>query len=79
MAFLPYILVCAGEDSGDVIGEPLVKALCSQNIVVKGAGGHRMQSVGMVPLVDFEVLPVSGFGDVVPKYFKLRQCFNVLK
>ena len=79
MAFLPYILVCAGEDSGDVIGEPLVKAFCSQHIDVKGAGGRRMQSAGMVPLVDFEVLPVSGFGDVLPKYFKLRQCYNELK
>lgn len=79
MASLPYILVCAGEDSGDVIGEPLVKAFCSQHIDVKGAGGRRMQSAGMVPLVDFEVLPVSGFGDVLPKYFKLRQCYNELK
>lgn len=79
MAFLPYILVCAGEDSGDVIGEPLVKAFCSQHIDVKGAGGRRMQTAGMIPLVDFGLLPVSGFGDVLPRYLKLRRSYNELK
>ena len=38
-----------------------------------------MQAAGMLPLVDFENLPVSGFGDVLPKYFKLRQSFIALK
>ena len=38
-----------------------------------------MQNAGLVPLVDFENLPVSGFGDVLPKYFKLRQSFSALK
>ena len=79
MASLPYILVCAGEDSGDVIGEPLVCALRSRNMVVKGAGGRRMQTAGMIPLVDFGLLPVSGFGDVLPKYLKLRRSYNALK
>ena len=79
MACEPYILICAGEDSGDSVGEPLVKTLVSKNFTVKGSGGRRMQAAGMLPLVDFETLPVSGFGDVLPKYFKLRQSFNVLK
>lgn len=78
MAGEPYILICAGEDSGDCIGEPLVQAMLSHNFTVKGSGGRRMQTVGMLPLVDFENLPVSGFGDVLPKYFKLRQSFNAL-
>lgn len=79
MACEPYILICAGEDSGDSVGEPLVKTLVSKNFTVKGSGGRRMQAAGMLPLVNFETLPVSGFGDVLPKYFKLRQSFNVLK
>ncbi len=84
MACKPYILICAGEDSGDVIGEPLVRALLSENaairnIFVQGAGGHRMQDAGMIPLVDFENLPVSGFGDVLPRYLKLRRSFRILK
>lgn len=79
MACEPYILICAGEDSGDSVGEPLVKSLVSKNFTVKGSGGRRMQAAGMLPLVDFENLPVSGFGDVLPKYFKLRQSFIALK
>ena len=78
MAGKPYILICAGEDSGDSIGESLVQVFSSR-FAVKGAGGRRMQAAGMQPLVDFETLPVSGFGDVLPKYFKLRQSFNALK
>ena len=74
----PYILFCAGEDSGDVIGESLVKAVATR-CLVKGSGGQRMQNAGLVPLVDFENLPVSGFGDVLPKYFKLRKSFSELK
>ena len=74
----PYILFCAGEDSGDCIGESLVKAIASRYLV-KGSGGRRMQAAGMLPLVNFETLPVSGFGDVLPKYLKLRQSFNTLK
>ena len=38
-----------------------------------------MQNAGLTPLVDFENLPVSGFGDVLPKYFKLRKSFDELK
>ena len=79
MACKPYILICAGEDSGDSVGEPLVKSLVQKNFIVKGSGGLRMQAAGMLPLVDFETLPVSGVGDVLPKYFKLRQSFNALK
>ena len=74
----PYILFCAGEDSGDVIGESLVKAVATR-CLVKGSGGKRMQNAGLAPLVDFENLPVSGFGDVLPKYFKLRKSFDELK
>lgn len=73
-----FILFCAGEDSGDVIGESLVKAVATR-CLVKGSGGRRMQHAGLTPLVDFENLPVSGFGDVLPKYFKLRKSFNQLK
>ena len=75
-----YVLFCAGEDSGDSIGESLVKNIIADGrFTVVGAGGARMQKAGLEPLVDFENLPVSGFGDVLPKYFKLRKSFNQLK
>lgn len=38
-----------------------------------------MQNAGMLPLVDFDCLPVSGFGDVLPKYFLLRKNYKVLE
>ena len=75
-----YILFCAGEDSGDVIGEALVRTLVTDSrFGALGAGGTRMQNAGMRSVVDFENLPVSGFGDVLPRYFKLRQSYHELK
>lgn len=81
----PYILFCAGEDSGDCIGEGLVTqafAACNRlqkSYEFRGAGGIRMQQAGLLPLVDFEELPVSGFGDVLPKYWKLRKAYKILE
>lgn len=81
----PYILFCAGEDSGDCIGEGLVTqaiAACDHlqtSFEILGAGGIRMQNAGLRPLVDFETLPVSGFGDVLPKYFALRKSYKILE
>ena len=75
-----YILFCAGEDSGDVIGVALVSTLVTgSHFGALGAGGARMQNAGMRSVVDFENLPVSGFGDVLPRYFKLRQSYHKLK
>ena len=75
-----YILFCAGEDSGDVIGVALVRTLVTDSCFgALGAGGARMQNAGMRSVVDFENLPVSGFGDVLPRYFKLRQSYHKLK
>lgn len=80
----PYILFCAGEDSGDCLGETLVRQLTEfsrpgKEILAVGAGGTRMQAAGLKPLVDFDTLPVSGFGDVLPKYLSLRKSFDKLK
>ncbi len=74
-----FVLVCAGEDSGDVLGEVVVQEICARGYAVKGTGGPRMQSAGLVPLVDYEELPVSGFGDVLPRYFRLKKIFKILK
>lgn len=43
-----------------------------------GAGGDHMSAAGLKSVVDYNVLPVSGFGDVLPKYFKLRKNFRIL-
>ncbi|MCF0215089.1 MAG: lipid-A-disaccharide synthase [Fibrobacteraceae bacterium] len=79
MAECPYILFCAGEDSGDILGESFVKDYVGRGFAVKGVGGYRMQRAGLQLLIPYESLPVSGFGDVVPHYFKLRRFLKILK
>ena len=53
--------------------------IAGNRIEFLGAGGPKMESAGLKKLVDFEALPVSGFGDVLPRYFTLRKNFDVLK
>ena len=38
-----------------------------------------MQAAGLEPVADFDELPVSGFGDVVPRVFRLRRILATLK
>ncbi|MCK9182100.1 MAG: hypothetical protein M0P13_04365 [Fibrobacteraceae bacterium] len=74
----PFILFCAGEDSGDVLGEAFVRSAIAEGFDAKGAGGIRMQSAGLLPIVPFDDLPVNGFGDVFLHYFHLREHFHIL-
>ena len=73
-----YILFCAGEDSGDILGSEAVAAVCSMGFSAKGAGGARMLDAGLELLIPYENLPVSGFGDVLPRYFCFRKYFEIL-
>ena len=73
-----YILFCAGEDSGDILGSEAVAAVCSMGFSAKGAGGVRMLDAGLELLIPYENLPVSGFGDVLPRYFCFRKYFEIL-
>ena len=75
---MAYVLFCAGEDSGDSLGAPLVRETVKSGFCVVGAGGARMQSAGLVPIVDYEQLPVSGFGDVLPHLVRLRRMRDCL-
>ena len=76
---MPYVLLCAGEDSGDVLGESFVSAVIAAGYEARGTGGARMQAAGLVPVSEYENLPVSGFGDVLPHYFRLRRAFAALR
>ena len=75
----PFVLFCAGEDSGDVLGETLVRPAVESGMNVLGVGGPRMQRAGLVPVGDYETLPVSGFGDVLPRVFRLKKIFSHLE
>lgn len=76
---LHYLLFCAGEDSGDVLGAEMVSAVKESGLGAVGSGGPLMQKAGLKAVCDYEKLPVSGFGDVLPRYFKLRKEFAKLK
>lgn len=76
---MPYVLLCAGEDSGDVVGESFVSAVIAAGYEARGTGGARMQAAGLVSVSEYENLPVSGFGDVLPHYFRLRRAFAALR
>lgn len=75
----PFVLFCAGEDSGDVLGETLVRPAVESGMNVLGVGGPRMQRAGLTPVGDYETLPVSGFGDVLPHIFRLKKIFSHLE
>ena len=75
----PFVLFCAGEDSGDILGESFVREVVAVGLDACGAGGARMQGAGLRPLVNFEHLPVSGFGDVLASCGTLRRDFDVLR
>ena len=73
-----FILFCAGEDSGDILGESLVQECLQLGFQTRGVGGHRMQKAGLLPVADYEILPVSGFGDVLPRVFRLKKILSHL-
>lgn len=75
----PFILFCAGEDSGDILGEPCILETSAAGMLACGAGGPRMQRSGLLPLVDYSHLPVSGFGDVLSKFLQLKRDFSILR
>ena len=60
----PYVVLFAGEDSGDILGENVVSAIHSLGLKSRGIGGKRMSEAGLESIEDFEKFPVSGFFDV---------------
>ena len=69
----PFVLFCAGEDSGDVLGESLVREAVHLGLIARGVGGCRMQAAGLDVVEDYETLPVSGFLDIFPRVFRLKR------
>ena len=61
-----------------MIGAEMVATAVAQGFKAMGVGGPLMQEKGLVPLWDYNELPVSGVGDVVPKYFSLKKVFEII-
>ena len=56
--------IIAGEHSGDILGENLLRALKkTKNIKIFGVGGPKMESQGLISLFDFNNLNIMGFVD----------------
>ncbi|MDY7024776.1 MAG: lipid-A-disaccharide synthase [Pseudomonadota bacterium] len=72
------IMIVAGEQSGDNLGEGLIQELSQllPDTRFIGIGGGKMQAAGLEPLADMELLSVMGFIEPIPripKLFALRQ------
>lgn len=75
------LFVFAGEVSGDLHGEKLLKELYSLNpkLKIKGVGGPKMRAVGMDCMIPMEEFQVMGFIDILSSLPKLYKKFKIIK
>lgn len=62
------IAVIAGEESGDVLGADLIRAMSQQTgqrVDLVGVGGQQLQALGLKTLFDPEVISIMGIGAVI--------------
>ena len=74
----PYdLFIFAGEASGDLHGEKLLKALQAEqpSLRVIGVGGPRMRKAGLDCFLQMEDFEVMGFIDVLSSLPHLRRMF----
>jgi lipid-A-disaccharide synthase len=77
-----YVLVSAGEDSGDRIGALFLEAALEQGYKPEhfcGLGGERMTSLGFKSIADFSLTAVNGFAAVFTRIFSLWSVYRELK
>ena len=70
------LFIFAGEMSGDLLGEQLLKSLfkIDPHLKVEGVAGPKMRALGMKTFLKMEEFEVMGFVDVfssLPRLFKL--------
>ncbi|WP_194848132.1 lipid-A-disaccharide synthase [Candidatus Neptunochlamydia vexilliferae] len=75
------LFVFAGEVSGDLHGEKLLKELYAQrpDLKVVGVGGPKMRAVGMECILPMEEFEVMGFVDILSSLPKLRRHFKKIE
>ncbi len=64
------VFIIAGEESGDALGGPLMRALAEKatdGVVFRGIGGSRMAEAGLTSLYPMDELTAIGIGEVVGK------------
>tara|TARA_Y100000385_G_scaffold270157_1_gene308949 strand:+ start:7952 stop:9061 length:1110 start_codon:yes stop_codon:yes gene_type:complete len=72
------IMLIAGEDSGDLHGAELIKALRGSSPDYKfcGVGGDKMIKQGLVPIDHIKNLNVIGIIEVIKHYPRISKIFN---
>jgi len=78
----PNIYIVAGEPSGDILGDQLIKSLVSKfnSPTFNGVGGERMQSNNFTSLFDMSVISIFGIFPVIRKlFFLMRKINDVVK
>ena len=71
--------IVAGEHSGDILGENLLKALKKiKNIEICGVGGPKMENQGLKSEFDFNDLNIMGLVDPILNYSKIMSYKNDL-
>ena len=78
----PNIYIVAGEPSGDILGDQLIKSLESKfnSPIFNGVGGERMQSNNFTSLFDMSVISIFGIFPVIRKlFFLMRKINDVVK
>lgn len=64
------VFVIAGEESGDILGAGLMRAIGGQwrgSLTFRGVGGHRMTGAGLASLYPMDDLTAMGFAAVIGK------------
>jgi len=74
----PLIYLIAGEQSGDILGARLIRAIRSRrpDVTFTGIGGSLMAEEGVPSLFPISDLAVMGLLEVLPRIFRLRALFR---
>lgn len=74
------LFIFAGEQSGDVLGAELVRALqSSSSLTLYGVGGPEMQKAGLKVIHPMERFQVMGFSDVIKSLPRLYKDFKKIQ
>lgn len=71
---MPLIYLIAGEQSGDILGARLIRAIRARrpDVTFAGIGGAQMAAEGVASLFPISDLAVMGLLEVLPKILRLR-------
>jgi len=74
------IYITAGEESGDLLGGEVIKALKAirPEVIIKGIGGKKMTGEGLIPVFRTEKLGFMGFYELIRHFFVIKKAFRII-